>query len=115
MDFKVIAVDFDGTLCENKWPEIGDANAILINALKEEREKNNTRIILWTCRVGQYLDEAVTWCKERGLYFDAVNDNIQEAKEIFGGDSRKIFAHVYIDDKAIGPWRWLYERIAYAD
>ena len=115
MDFKVIAVDFDGTLAENEWPDIGEPNLHLINALIEEQKKNNAKLILWTCRVGQFLDEAIEWCNDHGLYFDAVNDNIPEAKTMFGSDSRKIFAHVYIDDKAIGPWRWLYERLAYAD
>ncbi len=49
MNFKVIATDFDGTLCENKWPEIGEPNEEVINYLKREA-KQGTKIVLWTCR-----------------------------------------------------------------
>ena len=97
MDFKIIAVDFDGTLCENEWPNIGAANFELIRYLKREQTKGS-KIILWTCRSGERLEKAMEWCKCHDLTFDAINDNIPEAVEIFGGDSRKIFAHEYIDD-----------------
>lgn len=99
MDFKIIAVDFDGTLCENKWPEIGKPNLELIAYLKAQRDAG-MKLILWTCRVGNRLMEAVQWCHARGLYFDAVNENLPEVLEWMGGDSRKIFAHEYIDDKS---------------
>ena len=98
MNYKIIAVDFDGTLCENKWPDIGAPNHELIDYLKEE-QKHGSKIILWTCRVGMKLVEAVTWCNGEGLFFDAVNENLLEAIEWHGGDSRKIFAHEYIDDR----------------
>lgn len=100
MNFKIIAVDFDGTLCTNKWPEIGQANLALIDWLKQER-KSGTKLILWTCRTGEMLDKAVNWCIHRGLEFDSVNDNIPEANEKFGGNSRKVFANIYLDDSAI--------------
>lgn len=99
MDFKIYAVDFDGTLCENKWPEIGDPHIRLIDFLKGEKKKGN-KLILWTCRVGEQLDNAIRWAEEQGLIFDAINDNLPESKTMFGGDPRKIFAHVYIDDRA---------------
>lgn len=99
MNFKVIAVDFDGTLCINKWPAIGEPNYDVINYLKKERLGGN-KIILWTCRVGDRLIEAIEWCKEQGLEFDAVNRNLPEAITEFGDDPRKIFAHEYIDDQA---------------
>ncbi len=96
----IIAVDFDGTLCSNNWPEIGEPNWELINRLKAEKEKG-TKIILWTCRTGKMLHDAVSWCSNNcGLSFDAVNENLPEMIEKFGGDCRKIFANVYIDDKA---------------
>ena len=57
----VIAVDFDGCLCENAWPEIGEARSDVIHALLE-RQKQGAKIILWTCRVDERLDEAVEWC-----------------------------------------------------
>lgn len=94
----IIAVDFDGTLCTNRWPEIGEPNNELIDYLKN-RQRNGEKLILWTNRVGDRLTEAVAWCKERGLIFDAVNDNLPEIVEAFGANCRKIFANEYIDDR----------------
>ena len=98
----IYAVDFDGTLCENAWPDIGEANEPLIKALKDFRESGE-KVILWTCRTDDKLTEALEWCKERGLEFDAVNENLPEVLAAFDGESRKIFAHVYIDDRAFNP------------
>ena len=95
---KVIAVDFDGTLCENKWPDIGKPNYTVINYLKREK-KNGAKIILWTCRMGERLDNAVNWCKKHNLEFDTINENLPEIVDFFGDDSRKICADEYIDDK----------------
>lgn len=92
---KIIAVDFDGTLCENSWPEIGEPNEELIEYLRN-RKKDGDKLILWTCRVEDMLQKAVEWCKERNLVFDAVNENLPEIIENFGSDTRKIFANEYI-------------------
>lgn len=95
----IFAVDFDGTLCKEAWPEIGEPNLALIHYLlcmKTHGEK----IILWTCRDGELLEKAVSWCREYGLVFDAINDNLPEMIKRFGGNSRKIFADIYIDDRA---------------
>ncbi len=97
---KIIAVDFDGTLCENKWPEIGAANDELIEYLKK-RQASGDKIILWTCRVGELLQQAVRFCYNRGLIFDAVNENLPETLEWMNDDSRKIFANEYIDDRSV--------------
>ena len=97
---KIIAVDFDGTLCKNNWPDIGEENANLIRILRFVR-KNGVKLILWTCRTGAQLDAAIEWCKERRLEFDAINANLTEVIEAFGGDTRKIVADYYIDDKVI--------------
>lgn len=97
MKHKIIAVDFDGTLCENKWPEIGKPNTELI-AYLTKRQKAGDKLILWTCRVGERLENAVRWSAEQGLIFDAVNENLPETLE-WMGDSRKIFANEYIDDR----------------
>jgi len=110
----IIAVDFDGTLCENKFPEIGEPKQDIIDkviALQVEGWKT----ILWTCREIGALDNAVAWCKERGLTFDAINDDLPEIKEEFKSGSMyrsvmlkegtrcgaKIFANVYLDDRAV--------------
>ena len=100
--FTVYAVDFqfDGTLCESVWPGIGAPNIALINHLINRRLQGN-KIILWTCREGERLQEAVEWCKRYGLRFDAVNSNIPEMIEWYGKDTRKIGYDVLIDDKAV--------------
>ena len=79
-EYKIIAVDFDGTLCENRFPEIGKPNFVLIEGLKALRKAGN-KIILWTCRVDHWLEEAVGWCKALGLEFDEVNNNLPEKIE----------------------------------
>ena len=104
---RVIAVDFDGTICKNAWPDIGEPNTELIETLIAWR-KLGTQIILWTRREGDYLQQAVDWCKEHGLEFDAVNDNTKAQKQYFGNNPRKVGADYYIDDKnavfyKIGP------------
>ena len=96
----IIVCDFDGTLCRNKWPEIGEANEALIGQLKEARE-NGDQVILNTCREGERLEEAVSWCRDQGLEFDQVNENAPELIERFGGDCRKITGDVYLDDRAV--------------
>lgn len=98
MKQNIIAVDFDGTLCENKWPEIGMPNEELIEYLKK-RQANGEKLILWTSRNEEQTKDAVEWCKKHGLVFDAVNDNLPEIVEAFGGNCRKIFANEYIDDR----------------
>ena len=100
MRSKIIAVDFDGTLCENKWPEIGRPRMKEIEYVKDEQEKG-AKIILWTCRTGELLDKAIEWCKLYEIYFDAVNANLPETIEYMEGDTRKIFADEYIDDKYV--------------
>ncbi len=97
--YKIIAVDFDGTLCTECYPRIGDANINLINALIQRR-KYGDKLILWTCREETLLAEAIEWCKQYGLYFDVVNDNLEEVKQKYQHNSRKITADIYVDDKA---------------
>lgn len=95
---------FDGTITRHsRYPNIGEANLELIEWLKSEQE-NGVKLILWTCRVGWLLDEAVRFCERYGLTFDAVNENLPEIIEKFGSDTRKIFAHKYIDDASAVPW-----------
>ena len=98
----IIAVDFDGTLCGNAWPNIGPPRKGVIEYAKHQKQ-NGARLILWTNRVGERLDEAVAWCSEQGIVFDAVNENLPDIVEKFGSDCRKVFADEYIDDKAVLP------------
>ena len=109
---KILAVDFDGTLVSDKYPEIGSPNEKLFTICKRLRERG-VRVILWTCRNNEPLAEAVMYCYLKGLSFDAVNENIPETQELYGGDTRKVFADVYLDDKALHPYKqlidWEYE------
>jgi hypothetical protein len=96
----IVAVDFDGTLCEDAFPNIGAPKYDTIKAVQEYRSYG-WKTILWTCRNKEFLDRAVMWCKKHGLEFDAINSNLPEVQEMFGGDTRKIYANVYIDDKNV--------------
>lgn len=101
---KIIAVDFDNTLFLTKWPVILRPIWPVIRKVQEE-QANGAKIILWTCRTGKELDTAVDVCEKVGIHFDAINNNVQEAIDEFGGDSRKIFAHEYWDDLSWNPVR----------
>lgn len=92
---KIIAVDFDGTLCEYVFPGIGAPKFNIINLVKELSKNND--LILWTCRRGYALKQAFRWCDKYGLKFNKVNKNVDWAYPT----SRKVFAHYYLDDKAI--------------
>ena len=87
-------------MCESVWPGIGAPNRHLIEHLKTRRSQGN-KIILWTCRTGERLQEAVEWCRRYGLEFDAVNENLPEMVEKYGSNPRKIHADCYIDDKNV--------------
>lgn len=97
---KVIAIDFDGCLCKRAWPEIGEPNMEVINAAIREKECG-AALILWTCRVGERLGEAVKFCEDLGLTFDAVNANLPERIAAYKNDCRKVNADEYWDDQAV--------------
>lgn len=98
-----IAVDFDGTIVEHQYPEIGREKLFAFRTLKE-LEKKGARLILWTIRTGKELDEAVEYCRRNGIEFYAVNKNYPE--EVFNDSvSRKIDADIYIDDKNISGFQ----------
>lgn len=98
----IIAVDFDGTLCENEWPGIGAPKGGTIQALIAAQAAG-ARLILWTNRIGARLREAVVWCQARELEFDAINENLPETLAAFTTDCRKVYADIYLDDKAAQP------------
>ena len=97
--YTIFAVDFDGVLCYDEWPKIGKPLERNIEYIKALRSFGN-KVILWTCRTGLRLDHAVEWCRERGLEFDAVNENLPEVIAYYGDNPRKISADYYIDDRA---------------
>lgn len=97
-DYKVIAIDFDGTMFETEYPKILRPILPVIEMAKT-RKAAGDKLILWTCREGAELDAAIEACREQGLEFDAVNDNLPEAKAEWGNNPRKVAADYYIDNK----------------
>jgi hydroxymethylpyrimidine pyrophosphatase-like HAD family hydrolase len=95
-----IAVDFDGTIVEHKYPTIGRPLLFAFETLKKLQEQQH-QLILWTYRSGRELAEAVEFCRKHGIEFYAVNKNYPE--EVFDEKtvSRKIMADYYIDDRNI--------------
>lgn len=110
-----IAVDFDGTIVEHKYPEIGEERPFAIETLKM-LIRDRHRLILWSVREGKLLDEAVEWCRERGVEFYAVNrDYPEETRENNQHFSRKLKVEMFIDDRNVGglpDWGTIYKMIS---
>ena len=89
----IIAVDFDGTLCQDKYPKIGKPRKSLIKFIKLHKLSGD-KLILWTCRSNERLKEAIEWCKEQGIEFDAINENLDPELKIreYGYSCRKVYA-----------------------
>lgn len=108
----IIAVDFDGTIVENRYPRIGKEISFAIETLKA-LNKQGHQLILWSVRNGKQLEEAVAFCEERGVEFYAVNKSYPE--EIYDETlSRKINADIFIDDRNVGgmqSWGVIYQMI----
>lgn len=110
----IIAVDFDGTIVEHEYPKIGKEKIFATETLRQLINEGH-RLILWTVREGKLLDEAVEWCRQRGVEFYAVNkdfpeENISKNEQF----SRKIKADVWIDDLNVGglpDWGTIYRII----
>ena len=98
----IIAVDFDGTIVEHKYPSIGKEIPFAIETLKKLQAERH-KLILWSVREGRLLDEAVQFCHERGLDFYAINrDYPEEEKGQNNHYSRKLKADLFIDDRNLG-------------
>lgn len=109
----IIAVDFDGTIVEHKYPAIGKEIPFAIETLKRLQQENHL-LILWSVREGRLLEEAVEYCRQRGLHFYAVNSNYAEEKEGSRHYSRKLKADLFIDDRNLGglpDWGVIYEMV----
>jgi hypothetical protein len=108
-----IAVDFDGTIVEHAYPQIGRPIPFAIDVLKKLQQEEHHVLILWSVREGRLLQDAVDFCERRGLKFFAVNKNYPEDDEP-GATPRKLNADIYIDDKNIGgipDWGIIYKMI----
>ncbi len=97
----IIAVDFDGTIVEHKYPAIGKEMPFAFETLKGMQREGHL-LILWTYRAGRELEEAVEYCKKKGIEFYAVNKSYPEEKLDEKTTSRKINADMFIDDRNIG-------------
>ena len=108
----IIAVDFDGTIVEHRYPAIGKIRPFAFETMEALQVKGH-RLILWTHRAGKKLDEAVKFCEQHGIEFYAINKNYPE--EVWDeNESRKILADIYIDDRNIGglpSWGEIYKMI----
>ena len=113
----IIAVDFDGTIVEHKYPMIGKEIPFATATLRQLM-KDGHKLILWSVREGDLLQEAVDWCEERGVRFYAVNADLDEDGADKAGSehfSRKVKAHMFIDDRNLGglpDWGTIYKMIS---
>ena len=96
---RIIAIDFDGTLFEDDYPNIGAPIRGIIARAKQE-QANGAKLILWTLREGELLEKAITACKRVGLVFDSINGSLPEEITLWGHDPRKVAATEYWDDRA---------------
>ena len=113
----IIAVDFDGTIVEHRYPEIGRERPFAIETLKMLIADHH-RLILWSVREGQLLEDAVKWCKDRGVELYAVNKDYPEENGTENNNhfSRKLKVDLFIDDRNIGglpDWGTIYQMITY--
>ena len=110
----IIGVDFDGTIVEDRYPDIGEEIPFATDTLKM-LIKEHHRIILWTVREGKYLEDAVNWCRDRGVEFYAVNrDYPEETTDNNQYFSRKLKADLWIDDRNLGglpDWGTIYRMV----
>ena len=108
-----IAVDFDGTIVTHEYPRIGKPIPFAVETLKRLQQDQHL-IILWTVREGVLLEEAVEYCRAKGLEFYAVNSNYPEQIEDYAFP-RKVTADLYIDDRNLGglpDWGVIYQMIS---
>lgn len=117
----LIAVDFDGTIVEHRYPKIGREIPFAFDTLKMLQREGH-RLILWSVREGKLLEEAVDFCREHGVEFYAVNSNYAEERNEHQHFSRKLKADVFIDDRNVGGlpdwgliYRMIHERIQITD
>ena len=112
-DTRIIAIDFDGTIVEDAYPKIGKPILFAFETLKKLQEDGH-RLILWTYRCEDRLDEAVAFCADKGIEFYAVNKSYPE-EQLDENKSRKIHADIFIDDRNIGGfigWGEIYQKLA---
>lgn len=111
---KIIAIDFDGTIVEDKYPKIGKPMIFAFETLKR-LETDGHRLVLWTYRHGSKLSEAVDFCADHGIEFYSVNSSFQGEEYDVKTQSRKINADIFVDDRNVGGfigWGEVYQKIS---
>jgi hypothetical protein len=93
-----IAIDFDGTICEHVFPEIGQEVPLAIEWIRTWKSAG-AQIILWTMRSDAPLMAALYWLQTKGIQFDAINEGIGDRAWT---TSQKAHANIYVDDAAFG-------------
>lgn len=101
----IIAVDFDGILCEDEFPEIGAPYYDMVSFVRQLIDEGH-EVVLWTSRTGDRLAEAAMWCEDRGLHFCAINENapsnLAQYLAEYPTPSPKVYADLYLEDR--DPW-----------
>jgi hypothetical protein len=97
----IIAIDFDGTLHTGRWPGLGAPAPYARDVMRRLKEDGHY-LIIWSCREGQRQTEMVNWLLEHEIPFDRVNDNHPDGVALYGSTSRKVYAHLYVDDRQVG-------------
>lgn len=96
----VVAVDFDDTIAYTHYPTIIRPLPHAMDVLKVLMNDPYTVLILWTCREGEYLQQALNFCESYGIKFDCINENCKHNLDLYAVDCRKVSADIYIDDKS---------------
>lgn len=95
---RVYAIDFDMTIAYTQYPKIIKPLPYAIEVLQVLTKDPNSTLILWTCREGEYLRQALDFCELYGIKFDYVNENCKRNLDLYTVDCRKVSADIYIDD-----------------
>ena len=114
----VIAVDFDGTIVEHAYPKIGRPIPFAIDVLKKLQSECHHQLVLWSVREGKLLDEALEYCRERGLEFFAVNSRYPDEEYDPAHSARKLDVDMFIDDRNVGglpDWGVIYRMVKYGE
>lgn len=104
LKYKHIAIDWDGTIVnDGAYPEAGKFKNNAVDTIRRII-KHGGEVVIWTCRNGYEQEEKIKKkLSTAGIYDFKINQPFDHFTNIYGGDnSRKIFADVYIDDRAIG-------------
>lgn len=95
----IFAVDFDGTIVEHEFPDIGPEKFGAIETMKA-LQKVGHKIIIWTCRTDKSLEAMKRWLEKNNFVPDAINENIENLDYAFP----KVYADVYLDDRSFPPF-----------